>query len=46
MFEDLGALVFEVEGAEADGLELAQDAGDFAGFATQAPLAGEAALIQ
>jgi hypothetical protein len=28
--------------AKADGLELAQDAGDFAGFATQAPLAGEA----
>jgi len=34
--------VFEVDGAEADGLELAQDAGDFAGFVTQAPLAGEA----
>lgn len=42
LFEDLEVFVFEVEGAEADGLELAQDAGDFAGFATQAPLAGEA----
>ncbi len=41
-FEDLESFVFEVDGAEADGLELAQDAGDFAGFATQAPLAGEA----
>lgn len=42
LFEDLETFVFEVDGAEADGLELAQDAGDFAGFATQAPLAGEA----
>jgi len=42
LFEDLESSVFEVDGAEADGLELAQDAGDFAGFATQAPLAGEA----
>jgi hypothetical protein len=31
-----------VQGAEADGLELAHDAGDFAGFATQAPLTGQA----
>jgi len=31
-----------VDGAEADGLELAQDTGDFAGFATEEPLAGEA----
>ena len=42
LLEDLETWVFEVQGAEADGLELAQDAGDFAGFATQAPLAGEA----
>ena len=42
LFEDLESFIFEVDGAEADGLELAQDAGDFAGFATQAPLAGEA----
>ena len=42
LLEDLETFVFEVDGAEADGLELAQDAGDFAGFATQAPLAGEA----
>ena len=42
LLEDLESFVFEVDGAEADGLELAQDAGDFAGFATQAPLAGEA----
>ena len=40
--EDLEAFVFEVDSAEADSLELAQNAGDFAGFATQAPLAGEA----
>ena len=40
--EDLESFVFEVDGAEADGLELAQDAGDFAGFAAEAPLAGEA----
>ena len=38
----LESFVFEVDGAEADGLELAQDAGDFAGFAAEAPLAGEA----
>ena len=42
LLEDLESFVFEVEGAEADGLELAQDAGDFAGFAVLAPLAGEA----
>ena len=42
LFKDLESFVFEVDGAEADGLELAQNAGDFAGFATQAPLAGEA----
>ena len=42
LFEDLEDLVCEVEGAEADGLEFAQDAGDFAGFAVLAPLAGEA----
>jgi len=42
LLEDLEVFVFEVDGAEADGLELAQDAGDFAGFATEAPLAGEA----
>ncbi len=42
LFEDLESFVFEVDGAEADGLELAQDAGDFAGFAAEAPLAGEA----
>jgi len=42
LFEDLESLVFEVEGAEPDGLEFAQDAGDFAGFPVQAPLAGEA----
>ena len=41
-FEDLETWVIDVQGAEADGLELAQDAGDFAGFAAQAPLAGEA----
>ena len=37
LLEDLESFVFEVDGAEADGLELAQDAGEFAGFATQAP---------
>ena len=42
LLEDLESFVFEVDSAEADGLELAQDAGDFAGFATQTPLAGEA----
>ena len=42
LLEDLEVFVFKVDGAEADGLELAQDAGDFAGFATQAPLTGEA----
>ena len=42
LFEDLESFVFEVDGAEADRLELAQDAGDFAGFATEPPLAGEA----
>lgn len=42
LLEDLESFVFEVDGAEANGLELAQDTGDFAGFATQAPLAGEA----
>ena len=42
LLEDLESFVFEVDSAEADGLELAQDAGDFFGFATQAPLAGEA----
>jgi len=42
LLEDLESFVFEVDGAEADGLELAQDAGDFAGFAIEAPLAGEA----
>ena len=42
LLEDLESFVFEVDSAEADGLELAQDAGDFAGFATEAPLAGEA----
>ena len=31
LFEDLESSVFEVDGADADGLELAQDAGDFAG---------------
>ncbi len=31
LLEDLESFVFEVDGAEADGLELAQDAGDFAG---------------
>ena len=46
MLEDLESFVFEVDGSEADGLELAQDAGDFAGFATEAPLAGEAGEIQ
>jgi hypothetical protein len=35
-----------VDGAEADGLELAQDAGDFAGFATQAHWRARRALIQ
>ena len=40
--EDLETWVSDVQGAEADSLELAQNAGDFAGFATQAPLAGEA----
>jgi len=45
VFQDLESFVFEVDGAEADGLELAQDAGDFAGFATQVPLAGRRALI-
>ncbi len=38
LFEDLESLIFDVQGAETDGLELAQDAGDFARFATQAPL--------
>ena len=42
LLEDLEAFVFEVDSAEADSLELAQNAGDFAGFATKAPLAGEA----
>ena len=42
LLEDLESFVFEVDGAEADGLELAQDAGDFGGFAAEAPLAGEA----
>jgi len=42
LFEDLESFVFEVDGAEADRLELAQDAGDFAGFAAESPLAGEA----
>ena len=42
LLEDLESFVFQVDSAEADGLELAQDAGYFAGFATQAPLAGEA----
>ena len=42
LFEDLEVFVFKVDGAEADGLELARDAGYFAGFATQVPLAGEA----
>ena len=42
LLEDLESFVFEVDGAEADGLELAQDAGDFAGFAAEAPLAGDA----
>ncbi len=42
LFEDLESVVFEVDGAEADGLELAQDADDVAGFATEASLAGEA----
>jgi len=46
LLEDLESSVFEVDGAEADGLELAQDAGDFAGFAAEAPLAGEAGEIQ
>ena len=46
LLEDLESFVFQVDGAEADGLELAQDAGDFAGFATEAPLAGEAGEIQ
>ena len=40
--EDLESFVFEVDSAEADRLELAQDAGDFAGFAAEPPLAGEA----
>ena len=31
-FEGLESLVFDVDYAEADCLELAQDAGDFAGF--------------
>ena len=37
LLEDLESFVFEVDSAEADSLELAQNAGDFAGFATQAP---------
>ena len=32
--EDLETWVSDVQGAEADALELAQDAGDFAGFGT------------
>ena len=39
-FQGLESLVFDVDHAEADGLDLGQDAGDFAGFATQAPLVG------
>ena len=42
LLEDFESFGFEVDGAEADGLELAKDAGDFAGFAAEAPLAGEA----
>ena len=42
LLEDLEPFIFEVDSAEANGLELAQDAGDFAGFAIQTPLAGEA----
>ncbi len=33
-FENLETWVSDVQGAEADALELAQDAGDFAGFGT------------
>jgi len=36
LLEDLESFVFKVDGAEADGLELAQDAGDFAGFCGRA----------
>ena len=42
LLEDFESFGFEVDGAEADGLELAKDAGDFTGFAAEAPLAGEA----
>jgi hypothetical protein len=41
-FEDLESMVFDVDYTKEDGLELLQDAGDFAGFATQAPPAGDA----
>jgi hypothetical protein len=34
LFEDLEAFVFELDSAEADALQFAQDADDFAGFAT------------
>ena len=40
--EDLESFVFEVDSAEADGLELAQDAGDFAGFAAEAHVVDDA----
>ncbi len=34
LFEDLEAFVFDMDGAEADALQFAQDEGNFAGFAT------------
>jgi hypothetical protein len=42
----LETLIFDVHATEADGLELAQDAGAFVGFATQTPPAREAAADQ
>ena len=41
-FEGSGSLVFDVDCAQGDGLELAQDAGDFAGFSKQSPSACDA----
>ena len=42
LFEDLESFVFEVDGAEVDRLELAQDAGDFSGFAAEAHMVDDA----
>ena len=39
--KNLDVLALKADRAKTDGLQLAQDAGDFAGFPAQAPLAGE-----